>query len=132
MPATALDHVTIVTKDLQASRDFYIGLLGLEEADFRPAFSFDGAWLKLGDVAVVHLIAADRGPSDGTTLPFDHFALSATDIKAMRGTLEAHGIAYVERTPPGTTIRQIFIHDPDGVRVELNFDAVAEEASGTL
>lgn len=43
MPATALDHVTIVTKDLQASRDFYIGLLGLEEAAWRPNFDFDGA-----------------------------------------------------------------------------------------
>jgi catechol 2,3-dioxygenase-like lactoylglutathione lyase family enzyme len=132
MPATGLDHVTIVTKNLRASCDFYIGVLGLEEADFRPAFAFDGAWLKLGESAVVHLIAADRGPSDGTTRPFDHYALSATDMKAMRTTLEAHGIPYTEQTPPASAIRQIFIHDPDGVRVELNFDAVAEESAGTL
>ena len=132
MPATALDHVTVVTRDLQASRDFYIGVLGLEEADFRPDFPFDGAWLKLGERAVVHLVVEDRDAGDGNTQPFDHFALRARDMKGMRKTLGRHGIAFQEQAPPNTTIRQFFLHDPDGVQVELTFDATLEEQAGTL
>jgi len=133
MPATALDHVTVVTKDLQASRDFYIGVLGLEEANFRPDFPFDGAWLTLGERAVVHLVVMDsRERGDGNTQPFDHFALRARNMKGMRKTLGRHRIAFDEAAPPNSTIRQFFLRDPDGVQVELTFDATAEEKAGTL
>jgi len=132
MPATALDHVTIVTRDLAASRDFYMGVLGLEEADFRPNFAFDGAWLTLGPTAVVHLMVVDRDLGDGLTQPFDHFALRARDMKGVRAALDQRGIAFTEQQPPGSTIRQIFLKDPDGVRVELTFDETAEKAAGTL
>lgn len=132
MSATALDHVTIVTKDLQASRDFYIGLLGLEEAAWRPDFGFDGAWLKLGLNAIVHLIGAPREPGDGNTQPFDHFALKAENLKAMRETLKAAGLALREQSPPATNMHQIFVDDPDGVTVELNFNTDYERAAGTM
>jgi catechol 2,3-dioxygenase-like lactoylglutathione lyase family enzyme len=133
MTATALDHVTVVTKDLQASRDFYIGVLGLEEADFRPDFPFDGAWLKLGERAVVHLVVMDdRDRGDGNTQPFDHFALRAQNMQGMRKTLGHHGITWEEAAPPNSTIRQFFLFDPDGVQIELTFDATAEERAGTL
>jgi len=132
MPAIALDHVTIVTRDLAASRDFYIALLGLEEADFRPKFSFDGAWLKLGETAVVHLIAENRGRALGTTLPFDHFAMRARNLAAMRKALNLRGLEFREQIVPGGRLRQIFVSDPDGVQVELTFDVAAETAAGSL
>ena len=132
MPAIDLDHVTIVSRDLAASRDFYIGLLGLEEADFRPNFSFDGAWLKLGTRAVVHLMVVDRGGPQPTTQPFDHFAMRARDLAGMRGRLRARGLEFHEQTVPGGALAQIFIKDPDGVRVELTFDVAAETEAGTL
>ena len=132
MPATALDHVTIVTKDLQASRDFYIGLLGLEEAAWRPNFDFDGAWFKLGLNAIVHLVVADREAGGGNTQPFDHFALKAENVAATRAALSAAGLDYREQTPPKTNIFQIFVDDPDGVSVELNFNSDYDKATGTM
>ena len=47
-----IDHVTIVVRDLNRSREFYVGLLGMEEVD-RPSFSFAGAWFKAGPPARV-------------------------------------------------------------------------------
>jgi catechol 2,3-dioxygenase-like lactoylglutathione lyase family enzyme len=121
-----------MTKDLQASRDFYIGLLGLEETAWRPNFPFDGAWLKIGLHAIVHLTVRDFDRGDENTQPFDHFALKAENIKAMRKSLEAAGVAYKEQNPPNSNIHQIFIHDPDGVAVELNFNTDYETAAGTM
>jgi catechol 2,3-dioxygenase-like lactoylglutathione lyase family enzyme len=129
MPATALDHVTINTQDIAASRAFYIGLLGLEEVAWRPDFPFDGAWLKVGPNAVVHLVVMDRDAGDANTLPFDHFALKAENIKDTRRVLEGAGLSYRE-ADPAPQIHQIFVDDPDGVTVELNFNSDQERAEG--
>jgi catechol 2,3-dioxygenase-like lactoylglutathione lyase family enzyme len=129
MPATALDHVTVVTKDLDASRAFYIGLLGLEEVAWRPDFPFPGAWLKVGPNAVVHLVVAERDMGDGNTQPFDHFALKAENINDMRSVLDGAGLSYRE-ADPASHIHQIFVDDPDGVSVELNFNTDQERAEG--
>ncbi|HJM61893.1 MAG TPA: VOC family protein [Alphaproteobacteria bacterium] len=129
MPVTALDHVTIVTKDLDASRAFYIGLLGLEEVAWRPDFPFDGAWLKVGPNAVVHLMATNRDIGDGNTQPFDHFALKVENINDTRHVLDEAGLSYREANP-ASHIHQIFVDDPDGVTVELSFNTDQERAEG--
>jgi len=122
---SALDHVTIRCAQLQRSRDFYVDLLGLAQGA-RPAFAFRGYWLYLGGVPVVHLVeAADRPAereivSEGTG-SFDHLAFRGDDAVALKVRLEKAGLAFRERTVPGGALAQIFVRDPEGVLVEINF-----------
>ena len=120
MPLTKLDHVNINCADLMRSRAFYADVLGMTDGD-RPPFPGPGAWLYIGDRAVVHL-NGDRGDVGvASTGNFDHVAFDADDIAAMRVHLNAHGIGYEEKVVPGRPLKQIFVRDPDGVMVELNF-----------
>ncbi len=128
MPVQALEHVTVRCADLDASRDFYVGL-GLVEGA-RPDFPFRGCWLYLGAVPVVHLVdASDKGSAWGgepgvaqrDTGPFDHVAFQGDDFAAMRAQFEAAGTPFRAREVPGGALSQLFVRDPDGVLVEINF-----------
>ncbi len=121
MTIDRLDHVTIVTGDLEATRDFYVEVLGLEDGQ-RPPFTFPGAWLYCGPNPVVHLIGDDEAPPPGTGT-FDHVAFRASDYDGVIRRLEAKGVDFNTRTVPDLGLRQIFVHDPNGVQVELNFAA---------
>jgi catechol 2,3-dioxygenase-like lactoylglutathione lyase family enzyme len=132
MGVSRLEHVNIRCADVRATRDFYVGLLGLTEGP-RPDFPFRGFWLYLGDVPVVHLMAAaDKGATwshgDGAVNDapgsgrLDHVAFKATDFEEMRDRLQAAGATFREKIVPGDRLRQLFVPDPEGVLVELNFE----------
>ena len=55
MPAMSLNDYTILTRDLEATKDFYTDIVGLSVGD-RPPLNFPGYWLYCGDVPTVHLI----------------------------------------------------------------------------
>jgi catechol 2,3-dioxygenase-like lactoylglutathione lyase family enzyme len=114
----ALDHVTVLCTDLARSRLFYSDVLGLADGD-RPNFDFPGAWLYLDGRPVLHLVGGRGG--GGSTGSFDHVAFKATDITAMRARFQEYAIPFRERAVPGRPLRQLFVQDPDGVQVELNF-----------
>lgn len=120
MQLRAINHINIATQSLPETRDFFMTVLGLTEG-FRPDFDFPGHWLYAGDQAIVHLVGVKSPvtPSKGCAL--DHFAFEIADYEAMIVTLEAHGISYAPIAVPGTPIRQLFIRDPNGVQVELNW-----------
>jgi len=126
MPVEMLEHYTIRCENLERTRDFYRDVLGLKVGD-RPNFPFKGYWLYLGGVPIVHLVdakeSADRdGPHHGAdTAAFDHIAYRGIDIEATRATLRAHNLKFREGGVPGGRLQQIFVHDPDGILVELNF-----------
>lgn len=126
-----LEHVTIRCARLKATRDFYVELLGLTEGA-RPDFPIRGHWLYLGGVPVIHLVeAADKPGSWGgnTDIPdvpggtgaFDHVAFHGTDVAAMKRKLEAAGMVFRERIVPGGQRAQLFVPDPEGILVEINF-----------
>jgi catechol 2,3-dioxygenase-like lactoylglutathione lyase family enzyme len=125
-----LQHYTIEPKDMEATKNFYIDVLGLEVGD-RPPLGFPRYWLYSGGVATVHLLGP-REPGDGVVVRpagkdlgptgrFDHIAFAATDLKAMRARLKQHGVKYRENLIARVNVAQIFLYDPDGVGVELNF-----------
>lgn len=120
MPLGKLDHITIHCADLARSRHFYGGVLGLTEGP-RPAFGFPGAWLYLDNRAVVHLVAERNDGSVSGSASLDHIAFDATDLAGMRTHLTGAGVQFSEQGVPGGQLHQVFLHDPDGVKVELNF-----------
>jgi len=121
-----VDHVTIVVKDLERSRQFYVGVLGMEDVP-RPGFGFPGLWFQAGP-SQIHLVeeSAASGPagvarSTGTSVSRGHhFAFEVADALAAAETLAVRGIklaAGPKQRPDGPT--QIYIYDPDGHLVEL-------------
>lgn len=88
-----------------------------------PPFSFAGAWLYIGDSAVVHLVETDGNPKAGGDLSLEHFAFRATAMRAFRENLDARGIDYTIDPVPDFPIVQINLHDPDGNHIHIDFDA---------
>jgi catechol 2,3-dioxygenase-like lactoylglutathione lyase family enzyme len=115
----SLDHVNIRTGDLAATRRLFVDVLGLKEG-WRPPFPFAGSWLYAGDKDVVHLVEVARpaAPSDGSSL--DHFAFDISDYEEVLLRVKGAGLPFRETLTPGTSVRQIFVRDPNGVTVELN------------
>lgn len=142
-----LNHYSIRSADLDACRRFYEGILGLAVGP-RPAFPFPGLWLYAGDTAsysnaVVHIIGFDRDDPKGLedylggrdpallagTGVVDHVAFAATGLVAMRTKLAALGIEVRERTVPSLGLQQLFLEDPNGVTIELNYPAAEAAAA---
>lgn len=120
----ALDHVNIRTADLAATKKLFVEVLGLEEG-WRPPFPFPGAWLYAGGKDVVHLVelAAPANSSAGAAL--DHFAFDISDYDEALRKVRSTGLAFREAITPGTTVKQIFVLDGNGVTVELNWKGSA-------
>ena len=145
MPIDKLAHYSVRTSALEASRDFYCKVMGLR-VGFRPEFPFPGVWLYRGgdeaDYGVVHLIGIDKDAPAGLndylgdkpeeslhgSAAVDHLAFSATDLPDMLRRLRCEGHAWRERTVPGLGLHQVFIDDPSGVTIELNFPAAEAQA----
>ena len=127
MPLEGLNHYTIRPVDLARTRDFYVDVLGLEEG-YRPSLGFEGHWLYCGDNPTVHLIgprpqreAAWPERVVSATGLLDHIAFSCTGLAEMRDRLRKHSIEFDERVIPRDSQTQFFLHDPDGLAVELNY-----------
>jgi catechol 2,3-dioxygenase-like lactoylglutathione lyase family enzyme len=128
---SALDHVLVLSDDIERSRDFYEGALGLL-AGPRPPLEFEGFWLYAGDRCCLHV--ADRAQyrahaqTMGLTVPersvdpgpVDHIAFVDTDYDAACARLVRAGVEPVRNDVPGGGPRQLFLSDPDGTRVEIN------------
>lgn len=127
MPLHALNHFTICPVDLEATKKFYADILGLE-VGYRPPLNFPGYWLYSGGIATVHLIGPRAGENVSKrkvakTGRFDHVAFACTGLKQIRARLKKHDVKFEERVLPRDRQTQLFIIDPDGIAVELNFPA---------
>ena len=120
----SINHIQLVAeKDLVLKlRDFYCDVVGLSEG-FRPAFDRFGFWLYIGNKDVIHLITPKEG--DGRSpqkSSFDHVAFKTAKYQDVLKKLKSLNISFDEKPIPGITAHQIFLKDPAGNRVELNFD----------
>lgn len=127
MTVTAMNHFTILTDDVDRTVAFYGDLLGMR-AGARPPFDFPGAWLYAegGEDPILHVIAGRWREGLGAGV-LDHMAFSARGLAGTLERLKARGIDYQLRRQPGYGTWQLFFMDPNGAKVELDFDA-AEQA----
>lgn len=127
LAVTCIDHVTLVVKDLERSRQFYVGILGMRE-EKRPAFNFPGAWFQAGP-SQIHLILEHdgSGPAGLETPPVKaspgrvlHFAFEVADARPVPDILRERGVVVrggPSLRPDGCV--QVFCVDPDGHVVEI-------------
>jgi len=134
MPLSHIDHFLIQSVDLDATRDWYVDNLGMTEG-WHPDFKFPVIWLYLGDAPVLHLcdggarasanrlefLGQQSQATEGSGV-IDHVAFRATGLKETMAHLDAQGVDYKSRQVSNEGLFQLFMFDPNGVKVELNFD----------
>jgi catechol 2,3-dioxygenase-like lactoylglutathione lyase family enzyme len=142
MGVGSLEHVLVLADDIEATRDFYCQAVGLSVGD-RPPLAFPGYWLYAGGgsgTACLHiaerrsysahaaglgLSVPERDPGVG---PVDHVAFRAEGWDELVARLDHCGVRAAMNAVPGG-LRQAFIEDPNGVRVEINvWDPEPDEA----
>ena len=132
MPLQKLEHFLVLSEDIEATRDFYCNVLGMTEG-FRPPLAFPGYWLYLGDTPCIHIAEWETytthsrslgipvtKPAAGTG-PVDHLAFTGTGYDVMLKRLKKLKIHADQNIAPGGGPRQLFLEDPNGVKIELNF-----------
>jgi hypothetical protein len=102
-------------------------VLGLEKGP-RPNFAFPGAWMYSEGKPVVHLVdisptAEAQKPDSGCV---HHVAFVSRGFDAMRQRLQSKAMPFDARQVPGGDLWQIFVNDPNGVMIELNYEAAKE------
>ena len=112
-----LNHIAIHVTDVPRSSDFYRSVLQLQSIP-RPAFSFPGAWFRLGTNQELHLIG-DRGDPVSSSNRGNHFALMVDDIDQWALHLQASGANFAPKKKRPDGASQIFLRDPDGHVIEL-------------
>ncbi|WP_247254202.1 VOC family protein [Pseudomonas moorei] len=140
MAIKKLAHYSIRTNNLEASLRFYTEVLSFRSG-YRPAFPFPGLWLYIdedeSEFGAIHLIGVDanspkglldylgerKAYDQGGTGALDHIAFLASDWQIIRSRCLEHGVPYSERVVPDLGLLQVFLTDPSGLTIELNFPA---------
>lgn len=140
MPLSHIEHILVAADDIDATRDWYARVLGMRPGP-HPDFGFPVHWMYVGDVDLVHIGPSAKGAneiqkkylgrtSQGTgsgTGAIDHIAFRATGLKDMLGHLKAEQIPFTQRRANGQALFQVFFYDPNGIKIELNYDAAEAE-----
>ena len=141
MALSHIEHFLLAADDIDATRDWYARVLGMRPGP-HPDFRFPVHWMYLGELDVVHIgpsaksagenqkkylgrTSQDQGAGTGA---IDHIAFRATGLRAMMVQLEREKIPFSRRRANGQALFQLFFYDPNGIKIELNYDAA--EADG--
>jgi len=140
MPLTHIEHVLVVADDIDATRDWYARVLGMRSGP-HPDFGFPVHWMYLGERDVVHIGPSAKNAGDiqkqylgrtsqrseAGTGAIDHLAFRATGLRGMLEHLQKEKIQFSQRRANGQALFQLFFYDPNGIKVELNYDAAEAE-----
>jgi len=141
MAISHIEHFLVASDDIDATRDWYARVLGMKSGP-HPDFGFPVHWMYLGDVDIVHIgpsaknaneiqkkyigrTSQDAGAGTGA---LDHIAFRATGLRQMLQHLRAENVQFSQRRANGQALFQLFLYDPNGVKIELNYSA--DEAEG--
>lgn len=139
MPLDHLQHILIQSADLEGTKDWWVDVLGLEVGP-HPDFRVPVYWLYLKGRDVLHVTTGGKDASENRKRyagqeseatygsgVVDHIAFHATGLDDMMARLDARGVAYKQRQITDRNLYQLFLFDPNGVKVELNFPAAEAE-----
>jgi lactoylglutathione lyase len=126
MKIQELNHVALHVADVARSCDFYRSVLQLEQIP-RPAFTFAGAWFRLGANQELHLIGGRTEPVASSNRG-NHFALRVDELDSWEMHLGKAGAEFRPRKLRPDGAWQVFLRDPDGHVIEL-FTPPEAEAS---
>jgi catechol 2,3-dioxygenase-like lactoylglutathione lyase family enzyme len=129
MSVGQLDHYNLRTRKFKDTLAFYENVLGLESGP-RPNFAFPGAWMYSEGKAVVHLvdISGTDEPQKPDSGVVHHVAFVSSGFAGMQDRLSKTGVEFRTQSVPGNELWQIFITDPNGVVIELNYETAKENA----
>jgi catechol 2,3-dioxygenase-like lactoylglutathione lyase family enzyme len=130
MSVGVLDHFNIRTRKLDDTVRFYEDVMGLEKGP-RPNFAFPGAWMYSEGKAVVHIVdisktGEQQKPDSGVV---HHVAFASRGFDGMKQRLQSKKMPFDARQVPGGDLWQIFVDDPNGVMIELNYEAAKEQSA---
>jgi len=119
-----LDHINLRVPAhlLEPVRSFYIDLVGLHDG-FRPPMGSGshGYWLYAGESAVLHLSSGGENSIHRGSGCFSHVAFACTELETTSARFEAAGVPHRSVVLDDGGQVQIFVVDPAGITVELNF-----------
>jgi catechol 2,3-dioxygenase-like lactoylglutathione lyase family enzyme len=124
MPVIGFNHYNLraARPVLESLRDFYVNVVGLQ-VGYRPPFKSFGYWLYAGKQDVLHLTEA--GPDElrpsYVVNTFDHLAFTCADAPAVEQHLAKAHVDFTREYVPLAGQLQLFLVDPAGNGVELNF-----------
>ncbi len=141
MPLSHIEHFLVAADDIDATRDWYARVLGLEPGP-HPDFGFPVHWMYSGEVDLVHIGPSARSAGEiqkkylgrtsqdagAGTGALDHIAFRATGLRGMLEHLRREKVPFTQRRANGQALFQMFLYDPNGIKVELNY--AAEECEG--
>lgn len=135
IPIQDIIHIAIKTMDLEATNHFYTEVLGMTFSDKRPPMEVDGSWLDFNGTQI-HVLAGEKAYGDGDTSEMgsanvDHIAVLATGYDDLKETALAHKCDIRENNIEPAGLWQLFVKDPNGIVIELNFMA-ANEPEGAV
>ena len=139
MPLSHIEHFLLAADDIDATRDWYARVLGMRSGP-HPDFGFPVHWMYIGDTDVVHIGPSARAASENQkkylgrtsqdtgagTGAIDHIAFRASGLREMMRHLQKEKIQFTQRRANGQALFQLFFYDPNGVKIELNFDAAED------
>jgi catechol 2,3-dioxygenase-like lactoylglutathione lyase family enzyme len=126
MPVTRMEHLLVLADDIDATKDFYCRALGLSVGE-RPPLEFPGYWLYAGGVPCLHVAEREAYTAHSLELGIpaspeavDHVAFNGEDYEEVVSRLERSGVEAARNTVPGVGLRQLFVTDPNGLKIEIN------------
>jgi catechol 2,3-dioxygenase-like lactoylglutathione lyase family enzyme len=127
------DHMLIQTDKVEETKDWYVDVLGLRVGN-NPDFKFPVYWLFIGHHDVVHITAGGPDVSDNRkaylgqeseevygSAALDHIAFHCTDLGGTMEHLTSKGVEFSQRRVDDDGSFQLFMFDPNGIKIELNF-----------
>lgn len=140
MPLSHLEHFLVQAESIEETRDWYVRVLGFRVGP-NPDFKFPVCWLYLGDRDVIHItqgganvsenrkkyVGQESTATQGSGV-VDHIAFRASGLREMLEHLRSHGVDFKQRMVSDQGLYQLFLFDPNGIKIELNF--ANEEAAG--
>ena len=124
MPLTELNHYFVRANDLERTKDFYVDVLGFEVMP-RPNFPFPGYWLGINGKIQVHMGTPKNAAADHAGV-VDHIAFLASEPEGFVKRFKSLGMEFRPRSLPESELFQLFIKDPNGLTIELNFFGIKE------